>query len=260
MTLVAVPRWAESRTVHIATDAEPMQRFLSRVLGRAGANVVSLAITDAEPPQGDLLIVDDPKVPWARLEQLAAKTPVIVLTRPGQRGGTDRVITVHKPFTNEELQAACQRASLAVSSLAPASVSRERPVSRSGYSLLVVEDNPVNAKVAIALLSRNGHRVELATNGIDALAAVRRTSFDAIVMDIQMPEMDGLEATRRIRRDLSRDVPIVMLTANALPEDERAALEAGANAYLTKPLNLLRLETLLEALIRREGVSQSLPV
>ncbi|MEQ5802887.1 ATP-binding protein [Halomonas sp. H10-9-1] len=127
-----------------------------------------------------------------------------------------------------------------------------------GARLLVVEDNPVNQQVAQAMLERLECRVSLAESGEAALALTERRSFDLIFMDVQMPGMDGLEVTRRLRQrhGWSAEVPIVAMTAGG-PGGERArCLAAGMNGYLTKPLLL---EALLEVLGRHLGGSTSAP-
>jgi CheY-like chemotaxis protein len=109
--------------------------------------------------------------------------------------------------------------------------------------ILVVEDNPVNQKVAVGVLARLGCRADVAGNGVEALEAIRRQPYDAILMDVQMPEMDGIEATRRIRAELppERQPCIVALTANAMAEDRERCLAAGMDDYLSKPLRSAQL-------------------
>ena len=105
--------------------------------------------------------------------------------------------------------------------------------------VLVAEDNPVNQKVAVGLLERAGHRVVVAENGRQALAAFGAERFDLVLMDVQMPELDGLEATAAIReseRGSGRRVPIVAVTAHAMKGDAERCLAAGMDAYLAKPL------------------------
>jgi len=107
-------------------------------------------------------------------------------------------------------------------------------------SILLAEDNRINQRLAIKLLEKFGHKVTLAVNGLEALEAWRAASFDVILMDIQMPKLDGLEATQEIRREENTHslalTPIIALTAHAMKGDRERCLEAGMDGYLSKPL------------------------
>jgi len=112
--------------------------------------------------------------------------------------------------------------------------------------ILVVEDNAVNQKVAIRMLAKLGYRADVAGNGLEALSALERQHYDLIFMDIQMPEMDGLEAVHRIRiRKEYGPVRVIAMTAYAFRSDLEACLEAGMDGYITKPI---RLESLISVL------------
>ncbi len=105
--------------------------------------------------------------------------------------------------------------------------------------ILLAEDNAVNQRLGRRILENGGHTVVVAANGVEALAALRRQTFDLVFMDVQMPEMDGLEATAAIRRDeagSSRRIPIVALTAHAMAGDRERCLAAGMDGYLSKPI------------------------
>ena len=114
--------------------------------------------------------------------------------------------------------------------------------------ILLVEDNEVNRMVAVRLLERLGYSVETAENGVDALDAHDRTRFDAILMDCQMPEMDGFECASAIRSSDGprRTTPIIALTANASAEDRDRCLAAGMNDFLTKPIEMDQLRAALQ--------------
>ncbi len=120
-----------------------------------------------------------------------------------------------------------------------------------GLHLLVAEDNPTNQQVAQAILEGAGIQATIVSNGEEAFAAVRDQAFDAVLMDIQMPKMNGYEATRRIRELTGRDkIPIVAMTAHALKGDEEKCLEAGMDGYISKPVNQDRLFHTLWRLLR----------
>jgi two-component system sensor histidine kinase/response regulator len=107
---------------------------------------------------------------------------------------------------------------------------------RRALHILLVEDNPLNQEVATALLERRGHTVDVVECGTDAVAAVLETAYDLVLMDIQLPGIDGVEATRRIRAtSVGADLPIVALTAHALEQERTRAMDAGMNDFLTKP-------------------------
>ena len=131
--------------------------------------------------------------------------------------------------------------------------------------ILLVEDNLVNQKVASKILSKSGYKVDVVENGRLALDILKKNPYDLILMDIQMPEMDGLEATRRIRRTdsgvLNNNIPIVALTANAMNTDRQQCLECGMNDYLTKPINPAKLlEIIAQWLPAKRNPQKKCPV
>jgi len=123
----------------------------------------------------------------------------------------------------------------------------DRPEAGAAGRILLVEDNPVNQRVAAELLRRRGYEVATATNGREALEAIERALFDAVLMDIQMPEMDGLEATRRLRADARfADLPVIAMTAHAFKGDRDRCLLAGMNDYVAKPVRADQVAAVLE--------------
>ena len=112
-----------------------------------------------------------------------------------------------------------------------------------GLRILLAEDNHVNQKVVMAMLRGAGHTVDVAGNGIEAVEAVRARPYDVVLMDIQMPEMDGVKATRRIRELDAKQarIPIIALTANAMKGDREQYLEATMNDYVSKPIDPIKL-------------------
>ena len=131
----------------------------------------------------------------------------------------------------------------------------------SGLLVLLVEDNPINRTVACALLKRMGHTVTSVNNGQEAVCAVAAQAFDIVLMDCQMPVMDGFEATRRIRQgeagQAQANVPIVAMTANAIVGDRELCLECGMNDYVAKPIKVPLLREAIARSARRAKVSSS---
>jgi two-component system sensor histidine kinase/response regulator len=124
-------------------------------------------------------------------------------------------------------------------------------------SVLLVEDNAVNQRLVARLLEKRGHRVVVAANGRKAIAALETDAFDLVFMDIQMPEMDGIEATAAIRKkeQLSgKHQAVIALTAHAMKGDQERCLAAGMDGYLSKPIRPQELDAILETyLARRTG-------
>jgi PAS domain S-box-containing protein len=142
---------------------------------------------------------------------------------------------------------------------APAAL-RDVQQPRCKLRLLLAEDNAVNQRLAVSLLEKRGHQVVVVANGQDAVEAFEHGRFDAVLMDVQMPEMDGFEATAKIRaRDATNggQTPIVAMTAHALKGDRERCLAAGMNAYIAKPLRSDELFEILEGLVSSTGVADA---
>ena len=119
--------------------------------------------------------------------------------------------------------------------------------SRTPVNILVAEDNRINQMVALGLLQKLGYAADLATNGLEVLSAMKRTPYDIIFMDCQMPELDGYETTRHIRAEQRVHIPrIIAMTANALRGEEERCLDAGMDDYMSKPVRIEELRTTLE--------------
>ena len=132
----------------------------------------------------------------------------------------------------------------------------------SGARILLVEDNEVNREFALEVLSSAGLQVDLACNGAQAVTMVKCHTYDAVIMDWQMPVMDGIEATRTIRSDARyRDLPIIAMTANAMAGDREACLAAGMNDHIAKPIDIDELVMTLARWVRpqRAGAAPSAP-
>jgi len=194
------------------------------------------------------------------------RSPILLMTVPGmtetetRRGALGIAVSISKPIRESALFDAIQQALQPPGTgsgthriaLPPAPPRTSSPGERSLH-ILLIEDNAVNQVVTRRLLEREGHTVVVADNGVRGLEAVARESFDAILMDVQMPGLDGIETTRAIRsreRGTHHRTPIVAFTAHALKEDRERCMAAGMDAYLTKPVDT---STMLEALARVAG-------
>ncbi|MGD9641605.1 MAG: response regulator [Elusimicrobiales bacterium] len=228
---------------------------LAALRGAAAVKPFTLVITDMQMPGMDGLqlaraIEDDPAIP---------RTRKVMMTSLGQdlsagdlaAGGIS--VCVHKPLRPSalfEAVAAAVEGRAAAPAEGPAVPDgAAAPAANKYFRVLVAEDNAVNQKVAVRQLERLGYAADVAANGLEAVAAVKRQPYDLILMDCQMPEMDGFQATAEIRRleAEGRRTPIVAMTANALQGDREKCLEAGMDAYIPKPV---RLELMAETLKR----------
>ncbi len=205
----------------------------------------------------DLFLPDTPG--WQVLTQLKTDErtrhlPVIIISVMDDRAramqlGADEYLV--KPVGRADLSRALDRIRqrLAAPALQSALV-----VASTSLRLLLAEDNAVNIQVLTDYLEASGYALSVARNGSEAVQLARELRPQLILMDIQMPGMDGLEATRHIRRDPAlANVPIIALTALAMPGDRERCLAAGANEYLTKPVNLELLTEKIENLLKKPG-------
>ena len=118
--------------------------------------------------------------------------------------------------------------------------------------ILLAEDNTINQKVALRMLEKIGHRIDVVASGLEVLSAIERQSYDIILMDVMMPEMDGLETTRFIRTHIEegKQPYIIALTANAMMEDRDICIEAGMDNYISKPISREMLEEVIKVAVR----------
>jgi CheY-like chemotaxis protein len=200
-------------------------------------------ITDAQMPDVDGFMLarrvkQDPKL---------AATPIVMLTSMSSAGDSARC---QRLGIDAHLSKPVKHSDLLDTLAALFGVSTRRPDTEPGalpaaalraLHVLVAEDNPVNRTLVTKLLQKRGHRITAVEDGRAAVEASRDTRFDAILMDLQMPEMNGLEATRAIRsREMSRGghVPIIALTAHAMQGDRERCLAAGMDGYVAKPIDV----------------------
>jgi CheY-like chemotaxis protein/HPt (histidine-containing phosphotransfer) domain-containing protein len=183
--------------------------------------------------------------------------PLLLLTslgsREGVRGGVEFAASLTKPIKPSRLYDTLMNVLDATPAGAQAATSQEEPIERLAERLplriLVAEDNLVNQQLALLVLQKLGYRAEVTANGLETLQALEREPYDVVLMDVQMPTMDGLEATRRIhqRWPEGRRPHIIAATASAMAEEREACLAAGMDDYLSKPI---RVEELAAALRR----------
>ncbi len=197
-----------------------------------------------------------------RTPELAGAT-IIMLTSAGLPGDVARcrelgiAASLMKPFKQSELFDAIVTAlgrPLRAAVAAGVALPVEQLPTGSGLRILLAEDNPINQTLAVRLLERRGHSMVVVNNGLEALAALAREPIDVVLMDLQMPEMDGFEATSHIREaeaGSGRRVPIVAMTAHAMKGDRERCLQAGMDGYVSKPVQPAELFAVLDRLSPR---------
>jgi CheY-like chemotaxis protein/nitrogen-specific signal transduction histidine kinase len=205
-----------------------------------------VAILDMHMPEMDGVQLSN------EIRKVGVNIPLIMLTSLGWRDPVDTAnfaAFLTKPVKQSSLYNAIVGA-LSTETEAPKRASAETQfdptmAERNPLKILLAEDNAVNQKLAIRMLERFGYRVDVAGNGLEVLESLERQSYDLIFMDVQMPEMDGLEATRKIRAKGSI-IHIVAMTANAMQGDREECLAAGMNDYVSKPIQVKELVGALE--------------
>jgi len=176
------------------------------------------------------------------------------LTKPLRHGKLfDSIVAVLKDIKPHEKLSSATHSSL------PSSPNLDYPV-----RLLLVEDNAINQQVAIRMLNKLGYRVDIASNGIDALQAIKKVAYDIILMDCQMPEMDGYTATQEIRRlekekKIAHPIPIIAMTAHARKGDREKCISIGMSDYIAKPINIKILAETIERWLNLKNPSSTGP-
>jgi CheY-like chemotaxis protein len=189
-----------------------------------------------------------------RLRESRPALPLVLFSSLGRRDAADGLFaaTLGKPIHQSQLFDTLATL-LAHDEVPKPAAAAPKPMLDAGMAMrhplriLLAEDNVVNQKLAIRLLQQMGYRADLASNGIEAIECVERQTYDVVLMDVQMPEMDGLEASRRItaRWPVGQRPRIVAMTANAMQGDREMCIAAGMDDYLTKPI---RVDQLVQAL------------
>ncbi|HLI34185.1 MAG TPA: response regulator [Terriglobia bacterium] len=239
--------------VTLAGDAESALRELRRA--QESQDPFRLILLDVCMPGMDGFDLVERIRGYPDLEHIT----IMMLSSSGMRGDAIRCRQLHiaaylvKPVGHRELRDAVV-AVLAGKHKEDASVSlvtrHSLRESRPGLRILLAEDNPVNQQLAVKLLEKHGHRVVVANNGREALAALEKEKFQLVLMDVQMPEMGGFEATGAIRaqeKATGAHIPIIAMTAHAMKGDREKCLEAGMDGYVSKPI---KVKELLDAIDR----------
>jgi CheY-like chemotaxis protein len=257
------------RRMLIVDDNQTNRRILREMLAAEGINVdeastaadglealrrvrYDLAILDVQMPDMDGFQL----ATAVRGDKKIKRTNLLMLTSAGQRGDGERCRELGirgyltKPISRSDLLEALGTVLAGSPGEAgtPDVVTRHTIAeSRATLRVLLAEDNPVNQQVAVAMLVKRGHEVHVSSNGREALEAVQGRDFDVVLMDIQMPEMDGFEATHAIRAlPKGKDLPIIGLTAHALSGERERCLSHGMTDYLAKPFKAHELFALVE--------------
>jgi signal transduction histidine kinase/DNA-binding response OmpR family regulator len=278
---IVVPETLRGVNVLIVDDNKSSRAILEGMLKRWGMNPTT--VEGGEEAIGHLCFAREAGDPYAliladmhmpkmdglglleRIRQNSPMATIMMLTSTDHRVEGARCLELGvaaqllKPIRPSELRETIARAlganeqGGAIPLLMRFSVEEGRDPSAC-LNILLVEDNAVNQRLAARLLEKRGHRVVVTANGREALAALEKGNFDLVFMDVQMPEMDGLEATTEIRKkeQLSgRHQPVIALTAHAMKGDEERCRAAGVDGYLTKPIRLQDLDAVLMGYVSR---------
>jgi signal transduction histidine kinase/CheY-like chemotaxis protein len=245
-------RW-EMPSISVTGGAEAIAALR---FARASGAPFRLILMDMHMPEMDgFTLADNVR----HSPEIAAAT-IMMLTSAGHQGDAERcrqlgiAAYLLKPVRQSELRDAIAQVLDArhvpgTGSMVTSYALRDEHDPAHRLKILVAEDNVVNQRLAARLLEKKGHRVEIVANGREAIDALEKETFDLVLMDVQMPEMDGLEATRIIREreaGTGRHLPVVALTAHALKRDEERCIAAGMDGHLTKPLRPQQLDEVLQ--------------
>jgi PAS domain S-box-containing protein len=291
---IAPPELLRGVKVLVVDDNRTNRRILEGMLKRwdmqptcvdGGAQALEELSTAADAGRPYVLVLADLLMPlmdgFEMVEHIRERPGlstviIMMLTSAGRRGDAARceqlgvAAYLLKPIRQSELREAIARVLGAQESAGPIPLVtryslRDMREPTAVLRVLLAEDNAVNQRLAVRMLEKRGHRVAVANNGREALAALEKDTFDLVLMDVQMPEMDGFEATALLRKKEQAQgngthLPVIALTAHAMKGDRERCLEAGMDGYLSKPIRPQELDEILESrLVRRAGSGVTLP-
>ncbi len=222
----------------------------------SGGGCPEIALIDVMMPEMDGFELTE----WIHDAKLKSKPKIIMMSSGNPSGGCERCkelkveAYLRKPLRPGDLLnsiLASLDSDVTPSQKSIQSIDSSQLVTTRRLKILLAEDNPVNQRLALLMLEKKGHEVVVAKNGVEAVNKSGLEDFDLILMDVQMPEMDGLQATKRIRereKISGKHIPIIALTAHALKGDEEKCLEAGMDEYISKPISRRQLFETMELL------------
>jgi PAS domain S-box-containing protein len=272
------PRTLDGLRVLVVDDNSTNRRILEEMLTRwrtipacadggiSALNAMGQALADQNPFKLVLLDCQMPDLDGFSVAQRIKQEPrlagatIMMLSSAGRRGDAARcrelgiAAYLTKPIRQSQLFDAMIAVLGKVRQTEDLSglTTRRSPRESRRLNILLAEDNAVNQKIATRMLEKLGHTVAVVGNGQEALDAIARQDFDAIFMDVQMPEMDGLKATEKIRekeRQTQLHIPIIAMTAHAMKGDRERCIEAGMDGYISKPINGRELEEAIAGVI-----------
>jgi CheY-like chemotaxis protein/HPt (histidine-containing phosphotransfer) domain-containing protein len=234
------------------------QALAELVFANETGDPYQLILTDMHMPKTD---------GFALVEQIRGKPgllpmTVMMLTSAGHQGDAERcrelgiAAYLYKPVRKQELLSSILSALGQHSATARRILPSQPQTLSKSLHILLAEDNRVNQKVAVRMLEKMGHSIVIASNGSEALSLLATQPFDLVLMDIQMPEKDGLTATEKIRegeKQTQSHLPIIAMTAHAMMGDRERCLKAGMDGYISKPINRQQLEETIRNLLCLQG-------
>ncbi|WP_252179151.1 response regulator [Endozoicomonas sp. 4G] len=234
----------------VLNGSEALQSYCSHLLTHWGISHRRSSDNEIGEPSADWadILITESEALAKKASQDNPSLKVIYAAHTPLDNSPDTLVWLPLPLTRSTLIQALEktRGSLDQDSRALPEPLKIEDKKSSDYSVLVVEDNSINRMVAEGMLEQLGYKVELAHNGEQCLAACQHKRYDLILMDCNMPVMDGYTTTRRLRDQIeTRETPIIALTANALNEHKKQCLDAGMNDHLAKPINKEQLESTL---------------